>query len=74
MVNIKKTLLLIPVVIHVFYLFLHVAVNAFAVCAVGQSAHHAKPIRTLLSGKEFLNRYSNALSTPLTTHTHHFLP
>lgn len=62
-----------PVVVHVFYLSLHIAVNAFSVRAVGQPAHYAKAVRTLFTGKELCNRYRDPMSPSLSAHTHNFL-
>lgn len=61
-------------VIHVLYLPLDVAVNTLAVGAVRELPYHAQPIRPLLSGKKFLDRYNDALATPLSVNTHHLLP
>lgn len=61
-------------VVHVFYLSLHIAVNALAVRTVGQPSHYAEAIRTFLTGKELCNRHSDALTPSLATHAHNFLP
>lgn len=61
-------------VIHVLYLPLDVAVNALAVGAVCELPYHAQPVRSLLPGKKLLDRYDNALPTPLSSYTHHLLP
>lgn len=64
----------VPVVIHVLYLPLDVAVNTFAVGAVGELPYHAQPVRPLLSGEKLLDRYDNALSATLPINAHHLLP
>lgn len=64
----------LPVVIHILYLSLDVAVNALAVGAVCELPHHAQAIRPFLSGKKLLDRNNNALPTPLSVNTHDLLP
>lgn len=64
----------VPMVIHVLYLPLDVAVNALAVGAVCELPYHAQSIRPLLTGKKLLDRYNDALATPLSGNTHHLLP
>lgn len=63
----------VPMVIHVLYLPLDIAVNALAVGAVCELPYHAQSIRPLLPGKKLLDRYNNALPTPLSSNTHHLL-
>lgn len=64
----------VPMVIHVLYLPLDVAVNALAVGAVCELSYHAQSIRPLLSGKKLLDRYNDALTTPLPGNAHNLLP
>lgn len=63
-----------PVVVHVLDLPLDVAVDALAVGAVGQLAHHAQSVRPLLAGKQLLDGHHDALAAPLPRDAHHFLP
>lgn len=63
-----------PVVVHVLDLPLDVAVDALAVGAVGQLAHHAQSVRPLLAGKQLLDGHHDALAAPLPGDAHHFLP
>lgn len=64
----------VPMVIHVLYLPLDVAVNALTVGAVSELPYHAQPIRPLLPGKKLLDRYNDPLPAPLSVNTHHLLP
>lgn len=61
-----------PVIIHVLNLSFDEAVNAFAVRAVGEPAHHAQSVRPLLLGKQPLDRNHYFLA-PLAADADHFL-
>ena len=63
-----------PMVVHVLYLPLDVAVDALAVRAVRKLAHHAQAVGPLLPGEELLDGHNDALTPPLAVHAHHLLP
>lgn len=60
-------------VVHVLYLLLDEAVDAFAVGSVSEPSHHAEAVGPLLPGEELLDRHCDPLAPSLPTHTHHLL-
>lgn len=61
-------------VIHALYLLFHVAVDALAICSIGQLSHHSQSVRSFFSCEELLDWHGYPLASALTVHTHYLLP